>query len=246
MKKNVFFAALLVLLLAALPAAAMEEIYYWPLAGTVKGTNVNVRGGPGTSFKAVGKVSGSDGAAALPVTGRADTGEEHPWYRVESRDFGQGWIYGRYLSAKEPLSAIERYSLRIKADYGLTPSLAVKKLGEPEGRENRKLHIPDFNLTVAETTLSYPGLEIVYWDGQLTLIVISGGDAAFGDIAPGMAVTDAFHLLGQPSVRDGDSLFFYRSDSAGGRALDQITLHTEAGSDGGLIAGLEYRFSIYD
>lgn len=247
MKKGVFLAtALLIALMAALPAAAMDEIYYWPLAGTVKGTNVNVRGGPGTSFKAVGKISGGEGAAPIPVTGIADTGEKYPWYRVESRSFGQGWIYGQFISAEEAKTPLMRHALRINADFGLTPSLAVKKLGKPEKQENEKFHIPDFRLTVAVTTLFYSGFKTVYWDGGLKSVIISGGEASFGDITPGMAAEAAQSMLGEPAGRDGKDLLYYGSDSEEYLSRDEIILRIAPGSSGDQVAGLEYQFAVFE
>ncbi|MGI6782893.1 MAG: SH3 domain-containing protein [Aminivibrio sp.] len=246
MKKWVFFAAALALVLAALPAAANEEIYYWPLVGTVKGTNVNVRSGPGTSFKAVGKLSGGDMTPALPVTGTADTGEERPWYRVEHRAFGQGWIYGQFLSVEEPLSALSKYALRIKTDYGLTPSLAVKKLGKPVRQDNKKLRIPDFNVTVAVSILTYPGFESVYWDGQLKSVTVSGKEGAFGDITAGMDADDAVSLLGRPAERDENKLVYYGSFSEQTRSQDEIVIEVAPGPAGEVVTGLEFQHIFYD
>lgn len=246
MKKILFWAAALAVLLLALPAASGEEIYYWPLAGTVKGTNVNVRSGPGTSFKAVGRVSGGEGVPAMPVTGRADTGEAHPWYRVEHHSFGQGWIYGQFLSAEEVRGGLARYALRIKAYYGLTPSLAVKKHGKPERQDTKKLHIPDFNVTVAVSTLFYRGFEAVYWDGQLKTVAVSEGDAAFGDITIGTGVKEALSLLGEPADRDGNRLLFYGPFSEETRSQDEIILETVPGPAGDQVGYMEFQHIFYD
>ena len=116
MKRMVLLAAAILAVLTAVPlfAAAAAENFEWPKAGFVTGSRVNLRNGPSTSAKAVGRFGHDYETGELVVTGTEKTGEEFPWYRVLSHQFGEGWIYGKFLSVEETDNTVRRYVMKIR------------------------------------------------------------------------------------------------------------------------------------
>jgi hypothetical protein len=161
----VLLAAAILAVLTAVPlfATAAAENFEWPKAGFVTGSRVNLRNGPSTSAKVVGRFGHDYETGELVVTGTEKTGEEFPWYRVFSHQFGEGWIYGKFLSVEETDSTVRRYVMKIREDFGISPALAVKMYGEPMKREERKVKLPDFNTTVHIVDLFFHGHNAWAW-----------------------------------------------------------------------------------
>ncbi|MDD4022178.1 MAG: SH3 domain-containing protein, partial [Synergistaceae bacterium] len=141
MKRTARIAAAILVVLTAVPlfAAAAAENYEWPKAGFVTGSRVNLRSGPSTSAKAVGRFGHDYETGELVVTAKEETGEPYPWYRVLSHQLGEGWIYGKFLFVEETDNTVRRYVMKIREDFGISPALAVKMYGEPMKREERKV-----------------------------------------------------------------------------------------------------------
>ena len=239
-RRTVLAVLLLFALSGALSASGWEEKYEWPRSGFLTGTSVNLREKPSTGGKISGRFA-TEHEGEILVTGKFDGGEEFPWYRVISMKFGEGWIYGKFLSVYEPGDPVERYALKIRADFGISPALALKNWGEPTGRSERKKTIPDFNRTVTILTLTFHGHEAVYWDGVLQSVEIPGGHMGFADILMGMDLAEATMLLGEP-VREEKygRLFSSERDDIG------LELDSNPAGKGYVITGLSYRRAVYD
>jgi hypothetical protein len=234
-------AALILFVLFCGPLAANPtvESFEWPKAGMVAGERVNLRAGPSTSSKIVGRFVHDYDGGELLVTGRTKTNEEYPWYRVISHKFGEGWLYGKYLAVEEPDGAVRRYALKIREDFGLSPEIAVRMYGEPMKRNEKKMHIPDFNTTVHIVTLVFHGHTATYWNGTLQSVEIPAGFMGFADILLGIEVNEAVARLGEVSLKEGNSLIFIAE-------RDEITVETEGSGGRAKVAGLSYRRVIYD
>ncbi|MEA4880759.1 MAG: lysozyme inhibitor LprI family protein, partial [Synergistaceae bacterium] len=113
---------LLFALSGALSASGGEEIYDVPRSGFLTGTYVNLREKPSTEGKIVGQLPSKDEAGELLVTAAFDGGEEFPWYRVSSAKFGEGWIYGKFLSLQEASEAIHPIDAEINRCVDKSPS----------------------------------------------------------------------------------------------------------------------------
>ena len=238
--RTALLAVLLFALSGALSASGGEEKYEWPRSGFLTGASVNLRDKPSTGGKISGRFA-TEHEGEILVTGKFDGGEEFPWYRVISMKFGEGWIYGKFLSVYEPGDPVERYALKIRADFGISPVLAVEYWGEPQGRSERKKTIPDFNRTVTILTLTFHGHEAVYWDGVLQYVEIPGGPMGFADILMGMDLTEATMLLGEP-IREEKygRLFSSERDDIG------LEFDSNPAGKGYVITGLSYRRAVYD
>ncbi|HPE66496.1 MAG TPA: SH3 domain-containing protein [Synergistales bacterium] len=234
-------AVLASILLLSVPLAANPtvESFEWPKSGMLVGERVNLRSGPATSSKVIGRFVDEYEGGELLVTGRSEGREEFPWYRVVSHKFGEGWLYGKFIAVEEPEDPVRRYALKIREDFGLSPAQAVKMYGEPMKRSREKLHIPDFNVTAEIVTLEFHGHTAIYWDGVLQSVEIPAGFMGFADILLGMDAEEAASRLGTPILRQEDTLIF-------GFERDEIAL-TE-GKTGGrtVVAGLAYRRVVYD
>ena len=106
----------------ALSAYGGEEKYDVPRPGFLTGSSVNLREEPSTGGKIVGKFVSKDEAGELLVTAMFDGGEEFPWYRVNSAKFGEGWIYGKFLSLPEAAGVIHPIDKEINRCVDTTPS----------------------------------------------------------------------------------------------------------------------------
>jgi len=243
MKRIGILAAIIFLFAATVPLFANPtvESFEWPKAGLVKGSNVNLRSGPGTSAKPVGRFIHDYESAELVVTGKAETGEEYPWYRIISAEFGEGWIYGKYLFVEETDNPVRRYAMKVREDFGLSPDLAVKMYGEPMKKSERKMKIPDFKVTVWIETLSFHGHEATYWDGVLQAVELPGGSMGFGDIIMGMDGEEAASRLGEPFEKEKYGwLFIHERDEI------QIEMDKNPEGKGNIVTGLHYRRVVYD
>ena len=231
---------LLFALSGALSASGGDGNYEWPRSGFLTGTSVNLRERPSTGGKIAGRFA-SEHEGELLVAGKFDGGEEFPWYRVISAKFGEGWIYGKFLSVYEAGDPVQRYALKIRADFGISPAIAVKNWGEPTGRSERKKTIPDFKKTVTILTLTFHGHEAVYWDGVLQSVEIPGGPMGFADILMGMDLAEATMLLGEP-IREEKygRLFSSERDDIG------LEFDSNPAGKGYVITGLSYRRAVYD
>ena len=240
-RRAVLTVLLLFVLSGALSASGGEVNYQWPRSGFLTGTSVNLREKPSTGGKIAGRFASEHEGGELLVTAKFDGGEEFPWYRVISAKFGEGWIYGKFLSVYEAGDPVQRYALRIRADFGISPALAVKNWGEPTGRSERKKTIPDFKKTVTILTLTFHGHEAVYWDGVLQSVEIPGGPMGFADILMGMDLAEATMLLGEP-IREEKygRLFSSERDDIG------LEFDSNPAGKGYVITGLSYRRAVYD
>lgn len=121
--KRVVLAVLLLFALSgALSASKGEEKYEPPLSGSLTGTAVNLREKPSTKGTIVGQLPSKDEAGELRVIAKFDGGEEFPWYRVTSAKFGEGWIYGKFLSLREAPEAIHPIDAEINRCVDKSPS----------------------------------------------------------------------------------------------------------------------------
>jgi hypothetical protein len=243
MKRTAWLAAVILLVLTALPlfAGPAVESFEWPKAGFVTGSKVNLRSGPSTSEKVVGRFGHDYETGELVVTGKEETGEAFPWYRVISHQFGEGWIYGKFLSVEETDSPVRRYAMKIREDYGLSPALAVKMYGEPMKREEKTEKIPDFNATIHIVSFSFHGHNATYWNGALQSVEIPGGFMGFGDILMGMDADEAASKLGEPSEREEYGWFFIHE-----RDEIQLEIDRKPAGKGYRVTGLHYRRVVYD
>lgn len=237
----VLAALLLLTLSGTIFASDEEETYEWPRSGFLTGTSVNLREKPSTGGKIAGRFASEHDGGELLVIARFNGGEEFPWYRVISAKFGEGWIYGKFLSVFEPGDPVQRYALKIRADFGVSPQLALKYWGEPTGRSERKQTIPDFKKTVTILTLTFHGHEAVYWDGVLQSVEIPGGPMGFGDILMGMDLAEATVLLGEPALEEKYGRVFISE-----RDEIQLEFDSNPAGKGYVITGLSYRRVVYD
>jgi uncharacterized protein YraI len=244
MKRTAWLAAAILAVLTAVPlfAAAAAENYEWPKAGFVTGSRVNLRNGPSTSAKVVGQFGHDYETGELVVTGTEKTGEEFPWYRVLSHQFGEGWIYGKFLSVEETDSTVRRYVMKIREDFGISPALAVKMYGEPMKREERKVKLPDFNATVHIVDLFFHGHTATYWNGALQAVDIPAGFRGFGASVMGMDAGEALSRRGAPSEKESPERYFYIHER------DEIDIMFDRAPEdgGGRVTGLHYRRVVYD
>ena len=240
-RRAVLAVLLLFALSGTLSASNGEENYEWPRSGFLKGTSVNLREKPSTGGKVGGQFASEHEAGELLVTGKFDGGEEFPWYRVISAKFGTGWVYGKFLSVYEAGDPVQRYALKIRADFGISPALALKNWGEPTERAERKKKIPDFNKTVTILTLTFHGHEAVYWDGVLQSLEIPGGPMGFADILMGMDIAEATMLLGEPTREEKYGRFFSSE-----RDDIELEFDSNPAGKGYVITGLSYRRAVYE
>ena len=121
--RTVFLAVLILFVLSgALFASKGEEKYEIPLSGSLTGSSVNLRDKPSTGGKIVGRFATEHEGGELRVIAKFDGGEEFPWYRVISAKFGEGWIYGKFLSLGEAPKAIHPLDAEIERCVDKSPS----------------------------------------------------------------------------------------------------------------------------
>ena len=121
--RTVFLAVLILFVLSgALFASTGEEKYEIPLSGSLTGSSVNLRDKPSTGGKIVGRFATEHEGGELRVIAKFDGGEEFPWYRVISAKFGEGWIYGKFLSLGEAPKAIHPLDAEIERCVDKSPS----------------------------------------------------------------------------------------------------------------------------
>lgn len=233
------FLASILLLSVPLAANPTVESFEWPKSGMLVGERVNLRAGPSTSSKVIGRFADEYEGGELLVTGRSEGREEFLWYRVISHKFGEGWLYGKYIAVEEPEDPVRRYALKIREDFGLSPAQAVKRYGEPMKRSREKLHIPDVNVTAEMVTLEFHGHTAIYWDGVLQSVEIPAGFMGFADILLGMDFSEAVFRLGTPILQEGDSMIFAYE-------RDEITLAAGMSKGKKVVSGLSYRRVVYD
>ena len=244
MKGIRILAGIVFILAAAAPIFAdpTAESFEWPKAGVITGSRVNLRSGPSVSSKPVGRFSHDYETGEFVVTGKSETGEEYPWYRIISVEFGEGWIYGKYIFVEETDNTVRRYVMKIREDFGISPALAVKMYGEPMKREERKVKLPDFNTTVHIVDLFFHGHNATYWNGALQAVDIPAGFMGFGDIIMGMDAREALSRLGAPSEKESPERYFYIHE----RDEIDIMFDRDPEDGGGRVTGLHYRRVVYD
>ena len=91
---------------------------------------INVRGGPGTQFGAIGSLAPDSG---VQVIGQNDDGD---WYQVRLEDGDEGWVSGTLLRIQEPPPApepIEGDAQRINEETRI-----VVELGDAAGEESEE------------------------------------------------------------------------------------------------------------
>ena len=96
-------------------------------AGRVTGANVNLRGGPGTKFNALGKISAGESVSVL--------GEQEGWLRIVPPSATRGWIAKTYVQA-DPSGHVEI----VRASYqsrgsALTSAAPLPATAGPPGVE---------------------------------------------------------------------------------------------------------------
>ena len=184
---------------AALPSG--EELRRRPAPAFVAGTGVNVRAGPSTSFKSLGKLS--ERASEELVAVDAGQGEDgKTWFLVLSERTGEGWIRGDFLRFEGLDDPLWRFITLVRRDLGVTPNMTENRLGKPESRHNRTFIPEDRKEKVTETVLAYPEGSVAFWVQKNGSFLVSadftGRIVGFGKITFGTDVDDVEKTLGQP------------------------------------------------
>lgn len=184
---------------AALPQG--EELRGRPAPAFVSGTGVNMRTGPSTSFKSLGKLSerASDELVAVDA---AEGEDGKTWFLVLSERTGEGWIRGDFLRFEGMDNHLWRFITLVRRDIGVTPAMAVTRLGQPEKTQSRSFRPEDRPDEVTETELLYPGGTVVFWVLKDRAFLVSadftGGISGFGKVTFGTDVDDVEKTLGPP------------------------------------------------
>lgn len=234
-----FILLLFITLCTQATAEPLIRYYTWPQEGTLTSDRVNFRSEPSTSSAILGRFDDRYDADELIVTGSAEDSDGALWYKVVSFRFGEGWLHGDFLRAEEPTDAVSRLALKVRADYAISPSLAVKWFSEPMERKRQRIPLPDFNTVVQAETLVFHGHTAVYWDDRLQSVEIPAGFMGFGSIMLGTDAAEVDKSLGEPLLREGDSLVYaYNSD--------EITVTIREGGDGPIVTKLFYRRAIFE
>lgn len=204
--------------------------------GRVTDTGVVQRSGPSGSSPVLGTFDEEHNCRELLVTGRRTAPDGDLWYRVESNIFGEGWMDEQSVEADIPETPLERLSLEIRFACGITPALAEKKLGAPKNVTNGSFDIPEYEMVVETRTLSYDGCELVYWDGLLSSVAVSGAVPRFGGLAVGGDVQGLIGLLGEPTERKARKWLF----------ADESTELLVTGDKAGTIASFRFAMIMYE
>ena len=194
-----------VIFFTGIPAAASflsgEELRVRPAPAFVSGTGVNVRSGPSTAFKSLGKLDGkaSEELAAVDAV-RGEDGKT--WFLVLSAKIGEGWIRGDFIRFEGLDDPLWRLITEIRRDLGVTPVMAVTRLGKPDSTESRFFRPEDRAEDVTETEMVYPEGSLVFWILKDSSFLISadftGRIGGFGKIPFGAEADAVEKLLGPP------------------------------------------------
>ncbi|MPM00126.1 hypothetical protein SDC9_46349 [bioreactor metagenome] len=184
---------------AALPSG--DELREHPAPAFVTGAGVNVRTGPSTASRSLGKLDGQ--ASEELVATDAATGEDGKiWYLVLSGKVGEGWIRGDFLRFEGLDDPLWRLAARIRRDLGVSPDMTENRLGKPENRQSRTFLPEDRKEKVTETVLTYPDGNVVFWIPKNGSFLVSadftGRIGGFGNITFGAGVDAVEKLLGPP------------------------------------------------
>ncbi len=178
-----------------------EELRLSPAPAFVTGAGVNVRTGPSTASRSLGKLDGQ--ASEELVATDAATGEDGKiWYLVLSGKVGEGWIRGDFLRFEGLDDPLWRLAARIRRDLGVTPDMTENRLGKPENRQSRTFLPEDRKEKVTETVLTYHEGNVVFWIPKNGSFLVSadftGRIGGFGNITFGAGVDAVEKLLGPP------------------------------------------------
>ncbi len=218
--KRLLLMLLVFLVLTAAPLSANDskptagELEDGPVFAIIAGSRVNVREGPSTSHKSLGKLNGNTWEM-MTVVDAAPGDDEMTWYKVLSGRLGEGWVREDLLEFKpfdEPRGAL---LARIYSDLGVNPSTTEKRLGKPAKVERNVIDI-DWKLkNITSTRLIYPHGELGFWDfsgGMLVDADLSGGIDGFGGVRFGMSGEEVEATLGRPENVAKDRFQNYRAD----------------------------------
>lgn len=178
-----------------------EELRLSPAPAFVTGAGVNVRTGPSTANKSLGKLDGGDSEELAAVDAvRGEDGKT--WYLILSGKTGEGWIRGDFLRFGGLDDPLWRLLTRIRRDLGVTPVMAVSRLGKPDTTENRSFRPEDRPEDVTETEMAYPEGTLVFWSMKDGAFLVSadftGRIGGFGEVAFGEDADAVEKLLGPP------------------------------------------------
>ena len=184
---------------ASLPSG--EELRVRPAPAFVSGTGVNVRSGPSTAFKSLGKLDGQDSEELAAVdAARGEDGKT--WFLILSAKAGEGWIRGDFLRFEGLDDSLWRLITRIRRDLGVTPVMAVSRLGKPDTTKSRSFRPEDRPEDVTETEMVYPEGTLVFWSMKDGAFLVSadftGRIGGFGEVAFGADADAVEKLLGSP------------------------------------------------
>lgn len=234
---------IVLLCLALLPACAgaLELAYQWPKAAELSGTNVNLRSAPSTGAPQAGRFADRTDAGELLVTAESKDDAGNLWYRVIGVRHGEGWVFGKFVTLLPDDGPVASVCRRVRADYGVTATLARAKHGDPARTDERTFPIREFNVTVTETRCAWPGHEAVFWttgsmNERLRLLRVSKEGADFGGIAVGMTTDGLKEILGDPEESQPD-MWIYTD----GR-VDSLSF----GIAKGRVASMEYARALFE
>ena len=241
MRRWIPLIVLLCLTLLPARAGALELAYQWPKAAELSGTNVNLRSAPSTGAQTLGRFADSADAGELLVTAESKDDAGNLWYRVIGVRHGEGWVFGKFVTILPDDGAVASVCRRVRADYGVTVTLAKARFGDPARVDARTFPIREFNVTVTEARCSWPGHEAVFWTAgsmkeRLRLLRVSKEGADFGGIALGMTTDGLKEILGAPEESQPD-LWIYTD----GR-MDSLSF----GIAKGRVASMEYARALFE
>jgi len=178
-----------------------EELRLSPAPAFVTGAGVNVRTGPSTASRSLGKLDGQASEELVATDG--ETGEDGKiWYLVLSGKVGEGWIRGDFLRFEGLDDPLWRLITRIRRDLGVTPAMAVSRLGKPDTTKSRSFRPEDRPEDVTETEMVYPEGTLVFWSMKDGAFLVSadftGRIGGFGEVAFGADADAVEKLLGPP------------------------------------------------
>ncbi|HOW83466.1 MAG TPA: peptidoglycan DD-metalloendopeptidase family protein, partial [Spirochaetota bacterium] len=83
-----------------------------PLAAYITGRAVRMRAGAGAGSKTISRLDLGEKVSLLEKSDRTDTmnGRTYPWILVRKNDGLEGWVFGAYISRKNPLAGADKKS----------------------------------------------------------------------------------------------------------------------------------------